>query len=96
VSGKNSSFHSNQTGKDQRSSSGTLSLKKSKNQIQVAAVDTMNHVNDKENPNNEVEEMDTQEGKKFRIPQNHGWKGSLFFWRRSEHHFLYFVNPNEH
>lgn len=42
----------------------TLSLKKSKIQGRIAAIEIMNHVNDKENQNNDVEEMDTQEGKK--------------------------------
>ncbi|KAF4524831.1 hypothetical protein B566_EDAN014313 [Ephemera danica] len=60
VSGKNSSYHSNQPGKDRRSLS-VLSLRKPINQIQVATLEAMNHVNDKEAPNNEVEEMDTQE-----------------------------------
>ncbi|KAJ9600815.1 hypothetical protein L9F63_001027, partial [Diploptera punctata] len=53
VSGKNYN-----TGKDR---AVTLSLKKSKIQSQIAAVENMNHVNDKENQNNDVEEMDTQE-----------------------------------
>lgn len=56
VSGKNSYS----TGKDR---AVTLSLKKSKIQSQIASVENMNHVNDKENENNDVEEMDTQEGK---------------------------------
>lgn len=49
------------TGKDR---AVTLSLKKSKIQGRIAAIEIMNHVNDKENQNNDVEEMDTQEGKK--------------------------------
>lgn len=56
VSGKNSY----NTGKDR---AVTLSLKKSKIQSHITSVENMNHVNEKENQNNDVEEMDTQEGK---------------------------------
>jgi hypothetical protein len=42
----------------------TLSLKKSKIHGTIAAIENMNHVNDKDNKSNDVEEMDTEEGKK--------------------------------
>lgn len=38
-------------------------LKKSKIPNQIAANENMNHVIDRENQNNDVEDMDTQEGK---------------------------------
>jgi hypothetical protein len=70
VSGKNSY----NTGKDR---AVTLSLKKSKIHSQIAAIENMNHVNDKENQNNDVEEMDTQEGRRSDSINYYIWRPFL-------------------
>nr|CAD7462491.1 unnamed protein product [Timema tahoe] len=65
VSGKNSY----NTGKDR---AVTLSLKKARIVNQVPIADNMNHVNERENQNNEVEEMDTQDVETVEAPNDAG------------------------